>query len=649
MPVRPEQIPTELKDLRRWACWSWTWKGGKWDKPPAQPGGRPACVNDPKTWSTFDEALAAYRRGDCDGIGIVLGNIPGQHRVLAGMDLDDVRDPETGELDPWASWAVSRLDTYTEVSPSRNGVKALGWGELPKGKGRERRADHQRGVEMYDRGRYFCVTGHRLDGVPDSVMERYEALAGLHAELLGHPGGQPAGPGQRDDVALAREALARLSTARAVGYSDWLGVGMALHSVSDALVGDWDSWSRSCQDKYAEGVCAAKWRSFKAGGGVTLGSLLHWARQDIGWRPEGAPCDSAHGEQAHQGNGKATAGGSAGLTFEVGSVLRLRVRSGRRTGSDNLVADLGLLCDGRPDRFLKVTGSASNQEAAARALLCYPGVDRDAAREAIGQALAAADLLAKRTPGGPGGPGIPEVVSRFVREELALRFRVKDKAWSERLGYEVSRYELTRWTPRSLLEAAAAAAGPMTDAQLMGAVKRALEVEWATVVPALPEEADAADCGPDSKAARRWKHALVSLLTAPLTFDARRPVEGTGEEAGTPRATLMSRLRSQVGSVGDWRSVHPAFDLFWRQAPEADDRLVGLRWTLVEQVRFQHRVVTLPGVTGEESLARIGVRYGCLMADPPVPAELSGGYRLAVLSAEVLAEAGAAPKGPGGR
>jgi hypothetical protein len=87
------------------------------------------------------------------------------------------------------------------------------------------------------------------------------------------------------DMALALSALAALDRERADDYDDWLRVGMALHSVDDGdeLRDAWDEWSRG-SEKYKEGECEAKWATFdrERVKGVTLGTLIHTARQD-GW------------------------------------------------------------------------------------------------------------------------------------------------------------------------------------------------------------------------------------------------------------------------------------------------------------------------------------------------------------------------------
>jgi len=277
MPVDPDGIPASLKTLDRWVAWSWSWVGTKWDKPPLNARtGRKAKSNDSSTWSTFDVALAAHQAGRFEGIGIVLGEIDATGKRLAGFDQDGldhtgVIDPQTGKPDVQAEYLLSIINSYSEISP-RLGVKTLLWGKLPPGK----HADEERGVELYDSGRYFTITGRRLTDYPAEVCDRQRGLTELHAILF--PPVRPVTPQVSDrDDAIA--TLARLDPSYAVGYRDWIGVGMALHSVdpSPAMLQVWDDWSAKVPAKYKPGICAMHWKSFKSGGGITLGSLKYWA------------------------------------------------------------------------------------------------------------------------------------------------------------------------------------------------------------------------------------------------------------------------------------------------------------------------------------------------------------------------------------
>ena len=79
------------------------------------------------------------------------------------------------------------------------------------------------------------------------------------------------------DIQRARDYLASVPAADADDYDAWLRVGMALHSVDDALLADWIQWS-TISGKFEPGACEAKWRTFSAAaGGVSLGTLAHLA------------------------------------------------------------------------------------------------------------------------------------------------------------------------------------------------------------------------------------------------------------------------------------------------------------------------------------------------------------------------------------
>src|SRR5262249_25550992 len=134
---------------------------------------------------------------------------------------------------------------------------------------------------------YFTITGHRLPDAPAEIKERTAELADLYYQLFGEVKKGPltrratASPGDRE---LALSALAGLCTSLAVGYWDWLRVGMALHAVgADAeMLRAWDRWSQHAAEKYQPGVCDRKWKTFGKKGGLGLGSLIYWARQN-GW------------------------------------------------------------------------------------------------------------------------------------------------------------------------------------------------------------------------------------------------------------------------------------------------------------------------------------------------------------------------------
>jgi putative DNA primase/helicase len=102
---------------------------------------------------------------------------------LVGIDLDDGIDPETSALKPWAAALLARLDSYAEVSPSGTGLKVWVRGTKPgTGWCKEPFADGE--VEMYDRGRFFTVTGLRWPDTPATIQDRQQAVDDLYREVL---------------------------------------------------------------------------------------------------------------------------------------------------------------------------------------------------------------------------------------------------------------------------------------------------------------------------------------------------------------------------------------------------------------------------------------------------------------------------------
>jgi primase-polymerase (primpol)-like protein len=89
-----ESIPCELKKENRWVLWRLVWSAKKktWDKIPYQANGRKAQSNNPKTWTSFEAAVAAYQTGEFDGFGFMLGD------GFVGVDLDNVFDQAKGEI-----------------------------------------------------------------------------------------------------------------------------------------------------------------------------------------------------------------------------------------------------------------------------------------------------------------------------------------------------------------------------------------------------------------------------------------------------------------------------------------------------------------------------------------------------------------------
>ncbi|HEY8006042.1 MAG TPA: hypothetical protein VIE66_04395 [Methylocella sp.] len=109
---------------RQWVVWKFVFKsdakpGKEWTKPPFNPRSpnHNAKNNDSSTWGTYDDALNVIATNtefrEFGGVGYNIF-----HSQLAVFDLDDCRNPETGEILPWALDLINKAKTYAEITPS---------------------------------------------------------------------------------------------------------------------------------------------------------------------------------------------------------------------------------------------------------------------------------------------------------------------------------------------------------------------------------------------------------------------------------------------------------------------------------------------------------------------------------------------------
>ena len=91
-----------------------------------------------------------------------------------GIDLDGCRNQDTGKLDNWAAELIRLLNSYTEISPSQTGVKVIIKGSLA---GKQNHFTfHGHEAEVYKTGRYFALTGQRVNDVSPDIWVRQEQV-----------------------------------------------------------------------------------------------------------------------------------------------------------------------------------------------------------------------------------------------------------------------------------------------------------------------------------------------------------------------------------------------------------------------------------------------------------------------------------------
>ncbi len=144
--------------------------------------GKRASSTNADDWTTAETAIK-FARARSMGVGVVFVEGAG----LVGLDLDDCID-DAGEIAPWAAELLDVIGpTYVEQSPSRRGVKAWLRGALPADLPRRYDAPGRGGgIEVYDKGRYFTVTGWRLDSAVDELASA-DALVAYLRDLVAEP------------------------------------------------------------------------------------------------------------------------------------------------------------------------------------------------------------------------------------------------------------------------------------------------------------------------------------------------------------------------------------------------------------------------------------------------------------------------------
>ena len=101
-------FPATLQQRDQWVLWRLESRGDKTTKIPYQPSGARADSTDPATWSDFATAQQAFiNDASFSGIGFVFS----ENDPFVGIDLDKCRDPDTGEVERWATAVLARFDS----------------------------------------------------------------------------------------------------------------------------------------------------------------------------------------------------------------------------------------------------------------------------------------------------------------------------------------------------------------------------------------------------------------------------------------------------------------------------------------------------------------------------------------------------------
>jgi hypothetical protein len=183
-----QSIPQDLKNLDQWVVWKLEHppNRAKPTKPPYDPKtGKNAKSNDPTTWSTFETAQRAFLKNpQWDGVGFMFIN----DKKYTGIDLDNCIDSQEN-IASWAMEIIKKLDSYTELTPSKRGVHIILRNSLKPGTKAKAiiKIDGNivGAIEIYEHGRYFTVTGKHLPNTPTTIQEnRSNELAEIYYQYL---------------------------------------------------------------------------------------------------------------------------------------------------------------------------------------------------------------------------------------------------------------------------------------------------------------------------------------------------------------------------------------------------------------------------------------------------------------------------------
>jgi hypothetical protein len=210
LPLIMDAVPAPIRALP-WIGWRAERDGeGEEKKAPYQIGWPSARASNSEEKEAARDGTAKHWRneGDVrevqalapelfDGFGVVLTAAAG----ITFIDLDDVRDPDTGSIvAPWAARLVDVMDSWTEISVSGTGLHIFALGRLPAG-GLVNYLDGQadQHLEVYSAGRFAYLTGHVLDPVRP-LADRQALITRLAAHVL--PVTTPRRPAARSDAPI---------------------------------------------------------------------------------------------------------------------------------------------------------------------------------------------------------------------------------------------------------------------------------------------------------------------------------------------------------------------------------------------------------------------------------------------------------------
>jgi len=674
-----QNFPPELIPLPQWLVWSYLWmppvnggKPGRWTKPPLRAMNlQPASVTDPSTWATFEEAKSRYEMGGCDGVGIALLS----ENNLVVFDVDDCRDPRTGDLDADAQEIVAKADTYWEPSPSGAGIRIFTMGKKPGDRCRSGR------YEVYDQDAYLTVTGAMVTGGggpggPRRIEERQEFVEWYYqTKILGPgvteaPADGPAAPPADPAVEEKRAALRELITdgdvigrARAAKNGETFRKlfdqgdrSMHVHedgtpdpSVSDAAlvsfllyysIGDVERTDRLFRKS---GLMRPKWdetRGDSTYGRKTVLKIL--SKMEKFWEPG--------------------YGGKEERTYDAACGLKLVVSDDRRTTVRLTVSGHASFQE-QSQRFSYNDTPTSKAKTLDRILKLLPSERAKEARREVDMLLdRILDDVEKAERDRPKRPDMLSIVYQKASDFALLSKHTYGReivAWSEREKTHITqRTFIERMLHFDVLEELRSAEDyeAMSSSALVNVAKRLAEACWAQILKGLKEAPEADGVKPGTAIEAEVRRQIVDLFHLPrdigdsIAFhllSSRSEYHGSSQlSAGlvylrdhvTEQVADEVQERHKRGEVwkGEWYRPprYAAWGrLRWAPGDERAEVQLAIHHALLIQTKSY-----LPGVRNEATLRKLLGKLGLLAADDFGGTDQGKRKRIIVLSPSMVAD-----------
>lgn len=134
--------------------------GNGWKKTPYDPRtGTLAKPNDPATWASVAESLAAHKSGEYDYLWLVLTRGCG----IVAIDIDHCRTVSSTRsyTHAWAKQIIADFDSYTEISPSGDGIHIFIRAEWKQERDFRKFFTDGGEIDVFGQG-FISITGRRL-------------------------------------------------------------------------------------------------------------------------------------------------------------------------------------------------------------------------------------------------------------------------------------------------------------------------------------------------------------------------------------------------------------------------------------------------------------------------------------------------------